>query len=180
MPSTASPGRSVASVSSRGAAARTAGGIAFMMYGEADAAADLGTPSRWIAGPGAGLRVHRLERRRRCRLLGAVLRRRRARRLALRTDRPRGVLRLPDGAPEGQNRACRRARDHLADRRGLRRARAARAARPGAAGRARALDALALLHHADPRPRRGARRAARLLARRAPRRRPPQPADAGL
>ena len=36
-----------------------------MMYGGSDAAADLGPPSRWPSGPGDGLRVPGLERRRR-------------------------------------------------------------------------------------------------------------------
>ena len=73
-----------------------------MMYGEPDAAAAMGIPPRRPAGPGADLRVQGLERRRRRGVERDHVRRRRARRAAVRDDRPRGVLRLPGDPPADQ------------------------------------------------------------------------------
>ena len=112
-------------------------------YGDSDAAAALGAPPRRPPRPGAGLRVQGLERRRRRRHHARSPSSARARRDALRDDRPRGVLRLPGHAAEGAPRRGPLARDRVAGGRGLRGARPARAARPRAARRARAVVPLA-------------------------------------
>ena len=144
-----------------------------MMYGGSDAALDLGPPSGWPQGPGDGVRVPGLERRRRRRLERRLVPRLGARRAPLRADRVRGVLRLPGQPPLRPLRRRGQARDRLAHGRGLRGDRPASAARPRARPGRRAVDALAGLLRAADRPRRGARRAAGGLARRAARRRTP-------
>ena len=87
------------------------------------------------------------------------VRRRRARRHALRADRSRGVLRLPGDAPDASGSSTAVTRDdRLARGRDLRGAGPARAARPDPAHRPRAVDALAhvLRRRSSTSPRRSA------------------------
>ena len=137
------------------------GGHEPMMYRDPDAAADLGAPPRRPARPGTGLRLHGVERRRRCRLGRAPVPRRVARRHPLRPDRPRRLLRLPGHATEGDAHRRARPQDRVARGRDLRRPRASRAARPRPAAGRRAVDALARILPARRRPRRGAGHPAR-------------------
>ena len=150
-----------------------------MIYAEADAAAAMGISARRIEGSRADLRLQGLERRGRRGLERDHVRRRRARRTAVRDDRSRGVLRLPEHPPAGQ--AGRRARppDRVARGRALRGAGPARDPRPRPDGRTRAVAQVAHVQQGDRRARRGARHAARGHARGAARRRPPHAPDLG-
>ena len=142
-----------------------------MMYREPDAAPHLGASPRRLAGAGARLRVHGLERRRRRRIGRAAVPRLVARRHPLRAHRPGGLLRLPGHAAEDQAHRRAHAQRRVARGRDLRGAHPARPARPRAAAGRRALDALALVLQADRRPRRGAGNADGRHAGRAARRR---------
>ena len=165
------PSRSDGAVGQRRGAS---GSHRFMMYGESDAASDLGSSSgrafalrRWSApsragttpGDAASAAVS---------FLGSSLERR-----ALRADRPRGVLRLSVHASAHQAGRGPHARDQLAVGGDLRGARAPRAPGPRARPGRRALDALARVQLADRRPGRGARRPDHGHARSAARRRAP-------
>ena len=123
-PRTSSPGRSAAD----GLVPEPS---APMMYGEPDAAVAMGVPSRRSSGPGAGLRVQGLERRRGRRLDGHHVRRQRPRRAGgsrRSTPRTSTTSRRP-GRRSSWSRA-RRAQIVWPDGRALRGPGAARAARP--------------------------------------------------
>ena len=151
------------------------GGHRPMMYGGSDAAPDLGPPSGWPQGPGDGVRIPGLERRRRRRLERRLVPVVVAAGPPLRADRLGGVLRLPVQSPMHPLRRGQHAGDRLADRRDLRGRGAAGAARSRARPGRRAVAALARIRLAPRRPRRGAGGAGRGLPRRAARRRAPHP-----
>ena len=150
-----------------------------MIYAESDAAAAMGISPRRIAGSCADLRVQRLERRSRCGVERDHVRGRRARRTAVRDDRSRGVLRLPEHPAPGQAGRWPRSEDRVAGGRAVRGPRAAGDARPRAPGRTRTFSEMAHVQPGDRRARRGARDAARGHARGAARRRPAYAPDLG-
>ena len=142
-----------------------------MMYGGSDAATHLGPPSGRPEGPGDGLRVSGLERRRRRRLERRLVPRLLAAGAPLRADRLRGVLRLPGQPPERPvQRRPTSARSSGRRSRSSRRPRRARRA-TSCSCRASSRRCAGAPSRAHRRPRRSARRAGRRHARRAARRR---------